>query len=448
MSETQGAATTQVFVPRIFDTPEERGVVVKAYKAEGEFVADGEPLVDLRSHDVDGEVVAPFAGTIVRLHAAHGDTVAAGTLLAELRADVPKPERPATSKARTRIGAQAPRLAALLCASGALLVPLLWLLAALIAALALAVARDLITRSDNGLPAAPLTLLPRLVAQFARWAGRSVARITPVLAALGGLLACVVLAVLIPAVVGGGLWLASYGGDGLAAAARIAVADHAFAVFAFLVCLWLAWRFWRNPGRAKAAIGAVRRMPPAVSLLASAAVIVWTAACVVTLPRSVWAPVSDFHEGANLLPVATTDWLLHQRASWVQSEMREVSDCLANAGRGSWRPPIVTLRGDGTTVVSLGPQPRTRPGDRSVATLLLATQNQLEPHGVTVVVHMDTRSARLRFGTVATRAPATDLAALLARSEATETAAQRLDGLRAFKPADVAVALRCSAAGP
>ncbi|HEY6889767.1 MAG TPA: lipoyl domain-containing protein, partial [Solirubrobacter sp.] len=245
MSSAQAAAT-QVFVPRIFDAPDERGVIVKAYKAEGDFIAADEPLVELRSHDVDGEVVAPFAGTIVRLHAAHGDTVAAGTLLADLRADVPKAERAAPSSTRTRIGAQAPRFAALLCASPALLVPLLWSLAALIAWLALAVARDLIARSDNGLPAAPLTLLPRLLAQCARWAGRSVARITPVLAGLAGLLAGLVLAVLVPALAGGGLWLASHGGDGLAAAARIAVADHAFAVFAFLACLWPARRFWRD----------------------------------------------------------------------------------------------------------------------------------------------------------------------------------------------------------
>jgi hypothetical protein len=41
----------------------------------------------------------------------------------------------------------------------------------------------------------------------------------------------------------------------------------------------------------------------------------------------------------------------------------------------------------------------------------------------------------------------TDLATLLARSQATETAGERLAGLRSLKPADVAVALRCSAAG-
>lgn len=439
-------AATQVFVPRIFDTPDTRGIVVKAYKAEGEFIAADEPLIDLRSHDVDGEIVAPFAATIVRLHTLHGDTVSAGTLLADLRAHVPEPPRGVPGKARTRLAGFAPLMAALLVASPALVLPLVWLALVPVALLVLAVARDVLTRRAGGLGLAPLTLVPRLFVQFVRWLRRSIADLTPPLAGATRLLVGLALAVFIPAVIGGALWRVEHGEEGINAAARIAIADHAFRVFAFLTCFWLVRRFWRQADRAKALEKAVRPVPTPLFVPAYAAILACTAACTVMLPSSTWAPLANFRAAADLLPVDGTEWVLRTRAAWAQNEAVAMNRCLANAGRGKWRSPTVTVRADGSMLASFPAQPGVRPGDRSVATLLLAAQNQLEPHALTVVVHMG-GNARLRFDTVATREPTTEVDALLGRAQATSAAAERFAGLHAIKPTDVDVALRCSAAG-
>ena len=72
------------------------GLLLKWLKAEGDSVAKGDPLVEIESSKVNGEVEAPGAGTLARIVVPEGMTVATGSLLAVIlaegeTADLPDP---------------------------------------------------------------------------------------------------------------------------------------------------------------------------------------------------------------------------------------------------------------------------------------------------------------------------------------------------------------------
>ncbi|MBV8491187.1 MAG: 2-oxo acid dehydrogenase subunit E2, partial [Candidatus Eremiobacteraeota bacterium] len=60
------------------------GSIVEWRKKVGDFVAEGDPLVDVTTDKVDVEVPATASGMIVQLLAGEGDTVAVGSALAEI----------------------------------------------------------------------------------------------------------------------------------------------------------------------------------------------------------------------------------------------------------------------------------------------------------------------------------------------------------------------------
>ena len=72
------------------------GLLLKWLKAEGDSVAKGDPLVEIESSKVNGEVEAPEAGILARIVVPEGMTVATGSLLAVIlaageTADLPDP---------------------------------------------------------------------------------------------------------------------------------------------------------------------------------------------------------------------------------------------------------------------------------------------------------------------------------------------------------------------
>ncbi len=85
------------------------GSIVEWRKKVGEWVDEGETLVDVTTDKVDVEVPATVAGVIVALHGGEGDTVAVGTVLVEIDPTAAKPagEAPAAAAASASAAAAA-----------------------------------------------------------------------------------------------------------------------------------------------------------------------------------------------------------------------------------------------------------------------------------------------------------------------------------------------------
>src|SRR5580692_8813396 len=75
--------TVKVTLPEMGESVAE-GSIVEWRKRVGDFVAEGDALVDVTTDKVDVEVPATASGTIAQIHAGAGDTVSVGALLAEI----------------------------------------------------------------------------------------------------------------------------------------------------------------------------------------------------------------------------------------------------------------------------------------------------------------------------------------------------------------------------
>src|SRR3954451_5154437 len=80
MAET---ATVQIAMPEMGESVTE-GIVLEWHVAEGDFVNEGDTVVEVSTDKVDAEVPAPTSGTITKLMAAVDDEVAVGQPLAEM----------------------------------------------------------------------------------------------------------------------------------------------------------------------------------------------------------------------------------------------------------------------------------------------------------------------------------------------------------------------------
>ena len=81
---------------------QETGKVLRWLKAEGETVAEGEPLLEIETDKVTVEIEAPAAGTLAAVSAAEGDDVPVGRAIAFVLADgetAPEPVAPAVPAA-------------------------------------------------------------------------------------------------------------------------------------------------------------------------------------------------------------------------------------------------------------------------------------------------------------------------------------------------------------
>src|SRR5450755_4424560 len=80
----------QVALPEMGESVAE-GSIVEWRKKVGEWVDEGETLVDVTTDKVDVEVPATVSGIIVALHGSEGATVAVGSVLAEIDPTAQKP---------------------------------------------------------------------------------------------------------------------------------------------------------------------------------------------------------------------------------------------------------------------------------------------------------------------------------------------------------------------
>src|SRR5919197_2266189 len=60
------------------------GTVLEWHKQEGEFVEEGETVVEVSTDKIDAEVPAPASGTITRILKGEDETIEVGGVLAEL----------------------------------------------------------------------------------------------------------------------------------------------------------------------------------------------------------------------------------------------------------------------------------------------------------------------------------------------------------------------------
>jgi multifunctional 2-oxoglutarate metabolism enzyme len=77
------AATVEIQMPQMGESVTE-GTVLEWHKQEGDFVEEGETVVEVSTDKVDAEVPAPTTGKIVKLLKGEDDTVQVGEALAEL----------------------------------------------------------------------------------------------------------------------------------------------------------------------------------------------------------------------------------------------------------------------------------------------------------------------------------------------------------------------------
>ena len=76
--------STEVVMPRMGETVDE-GTVNAWYKAVGEQVAEGEPLLEIGTDKVDTDIPAPVTGTLAEIKVAADETVPVGTVLAVIQ---------------------------------------------------------------------------------------------------------------------------------------------------------------------------------------------------------------------------------------------------------------------------------------------------------------------------------------------------------------------------
>lgn len=77
--------TVKVLLPEMGESVTE-GSIVEWRKKIGDFVAEGDPLVEITTDKVDVEVPATTSGVVTQILAREGDTVAVGSVLAEIDA--------------------------------------------------------------------------------------------------------------------------------------------------------------------------------------------------------------------------------------------------------------------------------------------------------------------------------------------------------------------------
>src|SRR5262245_45205714 len=76
-------ATVQIQMPEMGESVTE-GIVLEWHVAEGDFVNEGDTVVEVSTDKVDAEVPAPTSGVITKLIAAVDDEVPVGAPLAEM----------------------------------------------------------------------------------------------------------------------------------------------------------------------------------------------------------------------------------------------------------------------------------------------------------------------------------------------------------------------------
>src|SRR6478672_5746787 len=77
------SAIVEIQMPQMGESVTE-GTVLEWHKQEGEFVEEGETVVEVSTDKVDAEVPAPASGTLTKILKGEDETIEVGGVLAEL----------------------------------------------------------------------------------------------------------------------------------------------------------------------------------------------------------------------------------------------------------------------------------------------------------------------------------------------------------------------------
>src|SRR6188472_2375597 len=92
------ATLVEIQMPQMGESVTE-GTVLEWHKSEGDFVEEGDTVVEVSTDKVDAEVPAPASGTIAKILAQPDETVQVGQVLAELTVGAVS-DAPAESEAK------------------------------------------------------------------------------------------------------------------------------------------------------------------------------------------------------------------------------------------------------------------------------------------------------------------------------------------------------------
>src|ERR671923_213879 len=94
------SGTVEIQMPQMGESVTE-GTVLEWHKREGEFVEEGETVVEVSTDKIDAEVPAPASGTITKILIQPDETVQVGEALAEMAAGAATPPKPAGQERAT-----------------------------------------------------------------------------------------------------------------------------------------------------------------------------------------------------------------------------------------------------------------------------------------------------------------------------------------------------------
>lgn len=452
-------ATTPLYLPDALDDGAQLAWVASCPVREGATVARGATVLEVQAGLADLSVESPVTGHLAKLHVSAGDVVSVGELIAEISeeeedADYERQPSPRRGALRTagdpndssrRIVQRTPLLLALALAGVALIRPMAWLAVCAVVAVLAAAARtagiDHAVRGPADVVVLPLRLLAGLVAA----ARAKLAGLVGPFVALALIALWLLISVLVPAALGGVFWLVSHGTDGALAAMRLAVFSHAPRVFAFIACVWLLSRAFGAMGERLRTASAL--LPEWGLTAVVAAGSIWLVLCAVVFAPKIWWPSDSFRAFAQDLPTGLRDFAEGQRRAIVQAEARAVVDCMADRGRAGWREPRAHLLDDGSILVGVRADRRDPPGRRSLATLLVALNNQLAPHGATVeIAPPHIRAATIRFRPEGAARPLTDVRRVIDVVELNEASVDPLARAAKVAEASKGDGLACSSA--
>src|SRR4051812_7082170 len=77
------ATTVELQMPQMGESVTE-GVILEWHKSEGDFVEEGETVVEVSTDKIDAEVPAPASGVVAKILAQPDETVQVGQTLAEI----------------------------------------------------------------------------------------------------------------------------------------------------------------------------------------------------------------------------------------------------------------------------------------------------------------------------------------------------------------------------
>lgn len=259
-------------------------------------------------------------------------------------------------------------------ASGALIVPWLWLLAVAASCLVIGAVRSVAARRRP--VALGILALPgraaRRVARLLR--PRSLARLP--LITVRTILAAMVL----PAAVAAAVWVVDHGSDGVVAAARLAAWQSGFRVLAAVLCLMMLAGVGETRARRAARLRRATASWPDAGVVAFAAGALALAVAVVAAGPRVPGGILSGDDGLAWVPARFRPAVDGVRDDVVDAELRALRSCLNEHQEMAWSVGYTADNPiDAPDVARLSLRSGDEPGPAALVTAALAADNQLAP---------------------------------------------------------------------